>query len=240
MEVHVPEHPIHTWREFFTHIGIVTIGLLIAVAMEQSVEAIHHRHQRTELREALHQDGERTIADTERMLENQRERMAWLNTRLGQVRTAMASHKPVPAAASANFADFDLPDMPAWRAARASALLERLPQDDLRAWSEVDLTLASVNTSYADQMTAIRKRHAFESQYSNAIGQLPTQPIPQEALQRYFDLLSEEASTVLTLQSDAAELKGAEESVLHGERSLDRIQESERHTDIPVNTDRRQ
>ncbi|SEB92140.1 hypothetical protein [Terriglobus roseus] len=239
MEVHVPEHPIHTWREFFTHIGIVTIGLLIAIALEQSVEALHHRHQRTELREALHQDGERTIADTQRMLINQRARMVWLKARMTQVRTAIASHNPLPVAAAADFADFDLPDMPAWRAARASGLLERLPQDDLRAWSEVDLTLTGVNTSYADQMTAIRKRHAFETQFNVAAGQSTT-PMPSDAMQRYFDLLSDEASTVLALQSDVAELQGAEEAVLHGERSLDHIQESERHGELPVNTDRRQ
>jgi hypothetical protein len=72
------------------------------------------------------------------------------------------------------------------------------------------------------------------------VGQPVAPLLPQEALQRYFDLLSEEASTVLTLQSDTAELKGAEESVLEGDLSLDHIQEAERHTDIPVNTERRQ
>ncbi|AFL86375.1 hypothetical protein Terro_0023 [Terriglobus roseus DSM 18391] len=240
MEVHVPEHPIHTWREFFTHIGIVTIGLLIAIAMEQSVEMAHHRHQRSELREALHQDGERTVEDTDRLLQNQRSRMAWLNARMTQVRAAIRSHQPLPAAAAAGFADFDLPDMPAWHAARASGLLERLPQDDVRAWSEVDLSLNGVNTSYAEEVKAIQRRHAFESQYSTGVGQPLTQPVPAEALQRYFEVLSEEAATVIALESDASELKGAEESVLRGERNLDRIQESERHTDLPVNTDRRQ
>ena len=240
MEVHVPEHPIHTWREFFTHIGIVTIGLLIALALEQSVETMHHRHQRMELREALQQDGERTVADTDRLLRNQRERMAWLNARLAQARTAIASNQALPAAAAAGFEDFDLPDMPAWHAARASGLLERLPQDDLRAWSEVDLSLAGVNTSYADEMTAIRKRHAYESKYSTAVGQPPTRPVPPDALPRYFELLSEEAGAVLALQSEASELKGAEEAVLHGERTLDTIQEAERHSDVPVNIDRRQ
>ena len=44
MEVHPPEHPIHTWRDFFIHIATIVVGLLIAIGLEQSVEWLHHRH----------------------------------------------------------------------------------------------------------------------------------------------------------------------------------------------------
>lgn len=44
MEVHAPHEPIHSWRDFFIHIATITIGLLIAIALEQTVEWIHHRH----------------------------------------------------------------------------------------------------------------------------------------------------------------------------------------------------
>jgi hypothetical protein len=53
MEVHAPEHAIHTWREFFIHMGTICLGLLIAIALEQSVEALHHRHQMHESRERI-------------------------------------------------------------------------------------------------------------------------------------------------------------------------------------------
>jgi hypothetical protein len=240
MEVHVPEHPIHTWREFFSHIGIVTIGLLIAIAMEQGVEALHDRHQRNELREALQQDGERSVADTDRLLQNQHQRITWLNMRLAQVRTAIAEHKALAPGGAANFIDYDLPDMPVWHAARSAGTLELLVQKDLRAWSEVDLALAGISTSYPEQMIAVRKRRAFESQFSNQVGQPPLRPVPAELLPRYFDLLSEEAGSVFALQSDAAELKGAAEAVISGERDLDKIQDAERPAGIPVNRDRQQ
>jgi hypothetical protein len=45
MEVHPPEHPILTWRQFFIHMGTITLGLLIALALEQAAEWAHHRHQ---------------------------------------------------------------------------------------------------------------------------------------------------------------------------------------------------
>jgi hypothetical protein len=54
LDVHPPHAPTHTWRDFFIHIATIVVGLLIAVALEQLVEAIHHRHQLREAREAIH------------------------------------------------------------------------------------------------------------------------------------------------------------------------------------------
>ena len=44
--VHVPQEGIHTWREFAVHIAVVTIGLLLAIGLQQIVETVHHRSQR--------------------------------------------------------------------------------------------------------------------------------------------------------------------------------------------------
>ena len=45
LDVHPPHHAASTWRDFFIHIATIVIGLLIAVALEQTVEFIHHRQQ---------------------------------------------------------------------------------------------------------------------------------------------------------------------------------------------------
>lgn len=42
MDLHVPEGPVRSLKDFLLHILIVTIGILIAIALEQLVEA-HHR-----------------------------------------------------------------------------------------------------------------------------------------------------------------------------------------------------
>jgi hypothetical protein len=44
LDVHPAHHAATTWRDFFIHIATIVIGLLIAVGLEQAVEAIHHRH----------------------------------------------------------------------------------------------------------------------------------------------------------------------------------------------------
>jgi hypothetical protein len=61
MEVHPPEHGIHSWRDFFVHMATICLGLLIAIGLEQSVEAVHHQHQRHQLKEDLRAEAERNI-----------------------------------------------------------------------------------------------------------------------------------------------------------------------------------
>ncbi len=38
-------HPAHTWRDFLIHIATICVGLLIAIGLEQTVEALHRRHE---------------------------------------------------------------------------------------------------------------------------------------------------------------------------------------------------
>ena len=52
LDVHMP-HATHTWKDFFIHLGTITAGLLIAISLEQSVEKLHHLHQRHELEASL-------------------------------------------------------------------------------------------------------------------------------------------------------------------------------------------
>jgi hypothetical protein len=61
MDVHPPHAPMHSWRDFWIHLGTITIGLLIAISLEQSVEWMHHMHQRHELEEELRGEGERNV-----------------------------------------------------------------------------------------------------------------------------------------------------------------------------------
>src|ERR1700724_4164291 len=53
IEVPPPHEDGHTWRQFFIHIAAITIGLLIAIGLEQTVVYFHHRHQLQEARREL-------------------------------------------------------------------------------------------------------------------------------------------------------------------------------------------
>jgi hypothetical protein len=53
IDIHPQQHAAITRREFFIHLGIVVLGILIAIGLEQTVEYLHHRHLASEARRAL-------------------------------------------------------------------------------------------------------------------------------------------------------------------------------------------
>jgi hypothetical protein len=56
LDVHAPEHGIHGFRDFFIHLLTITVGLLIALGLENAAEAMHHRHQRIEAEETIRRE----------------------------------------------------------------------------------------------------------------------------------------------------------------------------------------
>jgi hypothetical protein len=51
LDVHAPYEALQTWKGFFIHIATICIGLLIAIALEQSVETIHRHRELAALRD---------------------------------------------------------------------------------------------------------------------------------------------------------------------------------------------
>jgi hypothetical protein len=70
VHIHLPK-PLHGWREFVGEIGVIAIGILIALGAEQAAEVVHHNRQRAELLEAMHDSFEidaRSLAQREQVL----------------------------------------------------------------------------------------------------------------------------------------------------------------------------
>jgi len=56
VEIHHKHKPIGNWREFAKEVGIIVIGVMIALGGEQAVEAIHHHYEVRDLEAALNQE----------------------------------------------------------------------------------------------------------------------------------------------------------------------------------------
>ncbi|MBV9550211.1 MAG: hypothetical protein JO256_11120 [Alphaproteobacteria bacterium] len=52
MEFHKPK-PVHSWRELLTEIGVIVIGVAIALVAEQAVEALHWQERIRDARRAM-------------------------------------------------------------------------------------------------------------------------------------------------------------------------------------------
>ena len=59
MEVHPPDHSIHNWRDVLVHLGIMTLGLFIALSLESLVELGHRHHLANETRASLQEEFKR-------------------------------------------------------------------------------------------------------------------------------------------------------------------------------------
>ena len=67
MHFHLPK-PLHGWREFAGEVGIIVLGVLIALSAEQFVDWIHERSQINEFRGALRSE----LADSRARWEDMR------------------------------------------------------------------------------------------------------------------------------------------------------------------------
>lgn len=56
MEIHHKTLPIQNWREFAKEVGIIVLGVLIALSAEQAVEALHWYNAVADGRDALHRE----------------------------------------------------------------------------------------------------------------------------------------------------------------------------------------
>jgi hypothetical protein len=137
MEVHAPHEPIHTWRDFFIHIATITIGLLIAIALEQTVEWIHHRHIVHVARENIRREieGNETsaqedlghLADESVVMKQNIEKMRQLRTNPDDL-----SHGSM----SFNF-QWSSFDQAAWLSARDSGALAYMPAGEVQRYADL-------------------------------------------------------------------------------------------------------
>src|ERR1700722_2087401 len=54
IDIHPPHESVHSWKDVFIHLGIITVGLLIAISLEQGVEKLQQIQERHQLEADLH------------------------------------------------------------------------------------------------------------------------------------------------------------------------------------------
>jgi hypothetical protein len=234
MDVHPPHHGINTWRDFLVHMGTICLGLLIAIGLEQSVEAWHRSQERQELREALDRDSRQTISDTLRTEKYAEALIPWLLERMQQVRTALATHGRLGLKATPPLNDFDIPEDVAFQAAKTSGALELLSPEETRAYFEADWVNVDMTKAYENLQTA---RHGVQ-EYELEFRSLPAPPdfsnATAEELHRYLDLLSSQLEGAVNFLFWSQDLRGAETALLRGERDLRKLQNAERSLHRPI------
>jgi hypothetical protein len=229
LDVHAPQEAIHSWKSFFIHIATISIGLLIAIGLEQIVETLHHRHQLDVLHESLRQDAQKVIEDSAKVVAAESQRLDRLSARAQQIKAAIDSRQPVsPPPAVQPVAAWDVPDSPAWRAAKSSGLLSLMGQEEIKAYGEVDFILAEVQMAYQARLLAAKRHRDFEYEFDRD-GVLDLSIARPDDLRRYLALIIDERSATEAFRRWSAEIGRVESTILSGELNLEKMRAAE-HT----------
>lgn len=125
MHFHLPK-PLHGWRVFAGEVGIIVLGVLIALGAEQAVEAAHHRYQVREMTDKLHAESVENRSALDLDVTGLRQSQASVDTdlaALGDCGQASDTGRLVPVVNPV----FLVPTGHAWAGVRDSALLPLLP-----------------------------------------------------------------------------------------------------------------
>jgi len=135
LDVHAPEHGIGGVRDFMMHLLTITAGLLIAIALEQSVEWMHHRHQRHEAEEKIREE----ISKNEKALEEGApilmEEFKTISEVAAALRESLNGKGPGDKHWNMEYQETEIPDA-AWRTANSTGVLEYLPYDEVEKFGD--------------------------------------------------------------------------------------------------------
>jgi hypothetical protein len=154
LDVHPAPHAAHSWRDFFIHIATIVIGLLIAVGLEQTVEALHHRHQLHDLEEALRKSGEANreyINDNIAMVQSV---MDWATGQAAALEhagpTGSLTLRRMPAA------ELYAPDTGVWLAAKANGHAGLLSASEQNWLEDLDVLESQIYVSNASAVGQLK------------------------------------------------------------------------------------
>ncbi|HTK72654.1 MAG TPA: hypothetical protein VL331_09175 [Croceibacterium sp.] len=156
MHIHLPK-PLHGWREFIGEVGIIVIGVLIALAAEQAIEALHHRSQVHDAIAALHAESNENRSAFDANVVGLQRSQASVETDLAALDDCGNASRPdrlVPVVQSV----WLVPSDHAWIGVRDGALLPLLPAELRDSYFKVntfkDLMMPGINAIYTERAVA--------------------------------------------------------------------------------------
>lgn len=156
IDIHPPQHGAMTRRDILTHLAIVVLGILIAIGLEQAMEALHHRRERNELIRTMRTEAENNI----RIFESNRRigivELAWCRNSLaallhatphnGIVEIALPPREPAVPPTT--------PERAAWAVATTNGTVALLPDNVAEMYQRLDLEADQENKAQDDVNTA--------------------------------------------------------------------------------------
>lgn len=174
LDVHVPHRSAHTWTDFIIHIVTITVGLFIAIGLEQTVEHFHHLHQRHQLednlRDEFHANLRRDAKDF-RICSDIRAYTVELKSAVTARRTGHPSPPALPAANDPRRNELpSAPSIAIWEAAKLDATITLLPSREINLYNSIVLQHGFVFNALDDFQHAAFALESFEERFVDTRG----------------------------------------------------------------------
>ena len=177
MDIHRPKS-VETWREFAKEVGVIVLGVCIALAGEQAVEWIHWSHEIAETRDAL----DKEVAYNLGAMRMRQQEAVCIDRRLEQLRVLLrrpAGQAPAPRPPLGQ-PQLWRPRTNVWQAALAGQVAARMPlqmrlgyaqiydgfqwygqkaADESEAWGALGV-LDDVDVLGPEDLAALRQAHS--------------------------------------------------------------------------------
>jgi hypothetical protein len=174
IDVHAPHKSDHTWTDFFIHIATICVGLIIAIGLEQTVEAVHHLHQRhhleDNLRAELRADLRRDATDF-RVFADIRAYTVQLESAVSARRAGKPSPHGPPASADTRRNEVPIaPSIAIWDAAKLDATVTLLPTNEIELYHAIVLQHDLTFNALDDFQHAAFALESFEERFVDSPG----------------------------------------------------------------------
>ena len=174
LDIHPAHHAATTWRDFLIHIATITLGLFIAIGLEQTVEAIHHLHQRHQLEERLREELRGNLVRDE----DDFQKFAQIRAYILELKSAVSARrtgKPSPPAppAATDTRRQQIPRAPSiamWEAAKLDATITLLPTREINLYNGVVLQHELTFVAISDFQHAAYAIESFEERFVDSPG----------------------------------------------------------------------
>jgi hypothetical protein len=227
IDVHAPHGGVHTWKDFWIHLGTITLGLLIAISLEQSVEWLHHLHQRHQLEADLHAEGLRNRNYAVGDLAVYDKAIAWLIELQHGVDGERADGGKTPFAYPPR--PDGIPDSPryvayhvilneAWTTAQASSLAALLPREEAEIYAHLNFQNQQVQETRERVRLLAEQQGAFETRFSNGTypPDIDLAGLPPQQLEEYEAVLASELEASRLAQARLRIFAASNDYVLSG------------------------
>jgi hypothetical protein len=137
LEVHPPNEPVHSWRDFLIHLATITIGLLIALSLEGCVEFWHHRSLVHEAEASMQIEIEANARELQRALDDVRKEQDFLKKDIAVMKKIIANPKvPNNEDMTVDFRIRTFDDV-SWKTSQSTGALSYMPYERAREYANI-------------------------------------------------------------------------------------------------------